>query len=54
MKTSLSVIVPAYNEEKLIVRTIESVPDFIDKIVVIDDCSVDQTVQIVTAKLRWF
>jgi len=37
------VVVPAYNEEKLIGRVIETMPDFVDKIIVVDDCSSDST-----------
>jgi glycosyltransferase involved in cell wall biosynthesis len=40
----IAVVVPAYNEEKLIGRTIETMPDFVDAIVVVDDCSRDGTV----------
>jgi len=39
----ISVVVPSYNEEKLIEKTIQSVPDFVDKIVVINDTSKDKT-----------
>jgi len=39
----ISVVIPAYNEEKLIEKTIESVPDFVDKIVVVNDVSKDTT-----------
>lgn len=38
------VVVPAYNEENLIGKTIESIPDYVDKIIVVDDCSQDKTV----------
>ncbi len=46
---SVSVIVPAYNEEKVIIRTIESLeqsdyPDF--EIIIIDDGSSDQTYEL--------
>ncbi len=41
---TICVVVPAYNEEKLIGRTLETMPDFVDKIVVVDDCSRDETV----------
>jgi len=44
---SVCVVVPAYNEEKLIGRVIETMPDYVDKIVVIDDKSSDGTVEIV-------
>jgi glycosyltransferase involved in cell wall biosynthesis len=39
----IAVVVPAYNEETLIGRTLDTMPDFVDKIVVIDDCSRDGT-----------
>lgn len=42
---TVSIVVPAYNEEKLIGRTLDTAPDFIDKIIVVDDCSHDQTVE---------
>jgi glycosyltransferase involved in cell wall biosynthesis len=44
---SIHVIVPAYNEEKLIGRVIETMPEFVDKIIIIDDCSKDRTAEIV-------
>lgn len=48
----IGVVVPAYNEERLIGRVIETMPDFVDKIVVIDDQSKDRTVQIVQEYMR--
>ncbi len=36
-------ILPAYNEEKNIVKTIEDVSPFVDEIIVVDDCSTDNT-----------
>ena len=39
----VSVVIPAYNEEKLIQKTIQSVPNFVDKIVVTNDSSKDKT-----------
>lgn len=44
---SVAVVVPAYNEEKQIAQVIETMPDFVDRIVVVDDCSIDQTRDIV-------
>lgn len=44
---SIAVVVPAYNEEKLIGRVIETMPDFVDRIYVVDDCSADATCRIV-------
>ena len=43
----ICVVVPAYNEEKLIGRVIETMPDYVDKIVVVDDKSTDRTAEIV-------
>lgn len=39
----IAVVVPAYNEEKQIGRVLSTMPDFIDAVVVVDDCSPDQT-----------
>ncbi len=41
---TISVVVPAYNEELLIAKVIDSMPDFVDHIVIVDDCSTDRTV----------
>lgn len=41
----IGVVVPAYNEERLIGRVIETMPDFIDSIIVVDDVSQDGTVE---------
>lgn len=40
---TVAVVIPAYNEESLIVKTITTIPDFVDKIIVVDDCSEDST-----------
>jgi len=44
---SVAVVVPAYNEQKLIGRVIETMPAFVDFIVVVDDASRDGTCQVV-------
>ena len=44
---TIAVIVPAYNEEKLIGKVIETIPTFVDCIVVVDDASQDRTGEIV-------
>ena len=38
---TIGVVVPAYNEEKLIGRTLDTIPDFVDQIIIVDDCSHD-------------
>jgi len=37
----IALVIPAYNEERLIGRTLEQVPALIDRIVVVDDASTD-------------
>ena len=44
---SISVVVPAYNEETQIGKVIETMPDYVDKIVIVDDASPDKTVDTV-------
>jgi glycosyltransferase involved in cell wall biosynthesis len=39
----LAVVVPAYNEEKLIGQVLETMPHFVDLVIVVDDCSRDST-----------
>ena len=48
----IAVLIPAFNEEKLIKRTIESVPNFVDKIVVTNDASTDKTKEIVEEVMK--
>lgn len=40
---TVAVVVPAYNEEVLIGQTIDTIPNFIDHIIVVNDCSQDNT-----------
>ena len=44
---SVAVVVPCYNEEKQIVKVITSMPDFVDRIVIVDDASIDNTSRVV-------
>lgn len=41
------VVVPAYNEERLIQRVFDTMPDFVDHTIVVDDASRDRTAEIV-------
>ena len=43
----IAVVVPAFNEELLIAKVIDTMPEFIDHIVVVDDLSTDKTVSVV-------
>jgi glycosyl transferase family 2 len=45
----VAVVVPAYNEEKLIGTVLDTMPDFVDLIIVIDDASTDCTFDIVAS-----
>ena len=46
---SLAVVVPAHNEEKMISQVINTMPDFVDVIVIVDDASTDQTAEVIRA-----
>jgi glycosyltransferase involved in cell wall biosynthesis len=37
----IALVIPAYNEEKLIRPTLEHVPDLVDRVIVVDDASTD-------------
>ncbi len=39
----VAAILPCYNEEKLITKTITTLPDFVDHIIAVDDLSTDKT-----------
>ncbi len=45
----IGVVVPAYNEEKLIVPTIEGIPEYVDRIYVINDYSTDNTAEVLNS-----
>jgi len=45
----IAAVVPAYREEKMISRVIDTMPDFVDHIVIVDDCSPDDTSAVVAA-----
>ncbi len=43
----IAVVVPAYNEEQLIEKTLVAIPDFVDCIIVVNDKSIDNTSEII-------
>jgi glycosyltransferase involved in cell wall biosynthesis len=46
---TIGVVVPAHNEELLIGRVLETMPDFVDQIIVVNDASSDKTADVVRA-----
>ena len=49
---TVAVVVPAYNEESLVGVVIKTMPDFVDRIVVVNDCSKDKTEEIVREYIK--
>ena len=43
---TICVVTPAYNEEKLIRKVLQTMPGYVDKIVVVDDKSTDKTADV--------
>jgi len=43
----IAVVIPAFNEERLLPRTLEGLPAFVDVAVIVDDASTDKTRQVV-------
>ena len=41
----VAVVVPAYEEALLVAETIRGIPDFVDLVIVVDDCSRDDTAE---------
>ena len=47
MEKSIAVVIPCFNEEKYIRKVVDTIPDYVDQIVIVDDKSSDRTVEIV-------
>lgn len=44
----IAIVVPCYNEEKLAVKTLSTIPEFVDKIYAVNDGSKDDTLKVIT------
>jgi glycosyltransferase involved in cell wall biosynthesis len=42
----VAIVVPAYNEEKLLTKTIETTPSLVDYIIIVNDASTDNTAEV--------
>lgn len=49
---TVAVVVPAYNEEKQIDRVLRTMPHFVDRIIVVNDCSTDDTAGVVLSYIK--
>jgi glycosyltransferase involved in cell wall biosynthesis len=41
----IAVVIPCYNEEKLIQKTIDQLPGLVDYVIAVNDCSTDRTIK---------
>jgi len=39
----VGVVIPAFNETRAIAKTVATIPEFVDEVIVVDDCSSDDT-----------
>src|SRR4030043_194270 len=51
-KKTVAVVVPTYNEEIQIKVVIETMPDFVDRIVIVNDASTDKTAKVVMEYIK--
>jgi glycosyltransferase involved in cell wall biosynthesis len=49
---TIAVVVPAYNEERLVARAVAQIPEFVDHVVVVDDASTDGTIAALASASR--
>ena len=41
------IVIPAYNEERLVGQVLADAPDYVDYLIVVDDCSTDETARVI-------
>ncbi len=46
-KKTIAVVIPTYNEEKQIISVLKTTPSFVDKVIIVNDCSTDNTKKII-------
>ena len=44
---TIGIIIPAYNEERLIGRVFDTMPDYVDRMFAVNDCSRDRTREVI-------
>ena len=49
--TAIHVVIPAYDEERFIGQVLTRLPEYVDKIIVVDDCSTDDTFRVASASV---
>lgn len=47
-RLSIAIVIPAYNEQGHILSVLESIPSYVKHLVVIDDCSTDDTASVIS------
>jgi glycosyltransferase involved in cell wall biosynthesis len=52
LSKTIGIVVPAYNEERLIEKTLATIPGFVDSVIVVDDASKDRTASIVKTRME--
>jgi dolichol-phosphate mannosyltransferase len=43
---SVAVVIPAHNEEQFVGTVLSAIPDYVDRIILVDDCSTDRTMEV--------
>ena len=49
---TVGVVIPCYNEERQIAGVLSTIPDFVDRVMVVDDCSTDRTCAVLDDLIR--